>query len=142
MADPALGETLTMAPLIVRDLAIVGPAGGEFGIRGFVDATDLNTGEQVWRTYTRLHVYNRERTMSVHLPPEGGVSGYQFQIDIVKSRNGSSGRRGKYGYKPAPVALPFPNTSQGCSFYRKMQAEHPEASAVAAIALSGAEEPT
>jgi alcohol dehydrogenase (cytochrome c) len=52
IADPALGETLTMAPLIVRDLAITGPAGGEFGIRGFVDATDLNTGKQVWRTYT------------------------------------------------------------------------------------------
>jgi alcohol dehydrogenase (cytochrome c) len=44
VADPALGETLTMAPLVVRDLAIVGPAGGEFGIRGFIDATDLNTG--------------------------------------------------------------------------------------------------
>jgi alcohol dehydrogenase (cytochrome c) len=52
IADPALGETLTMAPLIVRDRAILGPAGGEFGIRGFVDATDLNTGKQAWRTYT------------------------------------------------------------------------------------------
>jgi alcohol dehydrogenase (cytochrome c) len=52
IADPALGETLTMAPLIVRDLAIVGPAGGEFGIRGFIEATDLNTGKAAWRTYT------------------------------------------------------------------------------------------
>jgi alcohol dehydrogenase (cytochrome c) len=52
IADPALGETITMAPLVVRDLAIVGPAGGEYGIRGFVDATDLNTGKQAWRTYT------------------------------------------------------------------------------------------
>jgi alcohol dehydrogenase (cytochrome c) len=52
IADPALGETLTMAPLIVRDFAVLGPAGGEFGIRGFVDATDLNTGKRAWRTYT------------------------------------------------------------------------------------------
>ena len=52
IADPALGETITMAPLVIRDLAIVGPAGGEFGIRGFIDATDLNTGKQAWRTYT------------------------------------------------------------------------------------------
>ncbi len=52
IADPALGETITMAPLVVRDLAIVGPAGGEFGIRGYIDATDLNTGKQAWRTYT------------------------------------------------------------------------------------------
>jgi alcohol dehydrogenase (cytochrome c) len=52
IADPAIGETITMAPLIVRDLAIVGPAGGEFGIRGFIEATDLNTGKAAWRTYT------------------------------------------------------------------------------------------
>jgi alcohol dehydrogenase (cytochrome c) len=52
IAEPALGETLTLAPLVIRDLAIVGAAGGEFGIRGYIDATDLNTGKQVWRTYT------------------------------------------------------------------------------------------
>src|SRR5689334_4216662 len=52
IADPALGETLTIAPLVVRDLAIVGAAGGEFGIRGYIDATDLNTGQQAWRTFT------------------------------------------------------------------------------------------
>ncbi|MBV9968985.1 MAG: PQQ-binding-like beta-propeller repeat protein, partial [Xanthobacteraceae bacterium] len=52
IADPAVGETLTIAPLVVRDLAIVGAAGGEFGIRGYIDATDLNTGKQAWRTFT------------------------------------------------------------------------------------------
>jgi alcohol dehydrogenase (cytochrome c) len=52
IAEPALGETLTIAPLVVRDLAIVGAAGGEFGIRGYIEATDLNTGKQAWRTYT------------------------------------------------------------------------------------------
>jgi alcohol dehydrogenase (cytochrome c) len=52
IAEPAIGETLTIAPLIVRDLAIVGTAGGEYGIRGFIEATDLNTGKQAWRTYT------------------------------------------------------------------------------------------
>jgi alcohol dehydrogenase (cytochrome c) len=52
VADPAVAETLTVAPLVVRDIGIVGSAGGEFGIRGWIDATDLNTGKQVWRTYT------------------------------------------------------------------------------------------
>jgi alcohol dehydrogenase (cytochrome c) len=52
IADPAIGETLTLAPLVIRDIAIVGTAGGEFGIRGFIEATDLNTGKQLWRTYT------------------------------------------------------------------------------------------
>jgi alcohol dehydrogenase (cytochrome c) len=52
IAEPAIGETLTIAPLIIRDLAIVGTAGGERGIRGFIEATDLNTGKAAWRTYT------------------------------------------------------------------------------------------
>jgi alcohol dehydrogenase (cytochrome c) len=34
IAEPALGETLTIAPLIIRDLAIVGAPGGELGNRG------------------------------------------------------------------------------------------------------------
>jgi alcohol dehydrogenase (cytochrome c) len=52
IADPGIGETLTLAPLVVRDVAIVGTAGGEYGIRGFIDGTDLNTGQGLWRTYT------------------------------------------------------------------------------------------
>src|SRR5436190_2994351 len=52
VVDPALAETLTAAPLIVRDVAIVGTAGGEYGIRGFIDGTDLNTGKGIWRTHT------------------------------------------------------------------------------------------
>jgi alcohol dehydrogenase (cytochrome c) len=52
IADPANAEVLTIAPLVIRDRAIVGTAGGEFGIRGFIEATDLNTGKALWRTYT------------------------------------------------------------------------------------------
>jgi alcohol dehydrogenase (cytochrome c) len=52
IAEPAIAETLTIAPLVIRDLAIVGTAGGERGIRGFIEATDLNTGKAAWRTYT------------------------------------------------------------------------------------------
>jgi alcohol dehydrogenase (cytochrome c) len=52
IADPTIGETITLAPLVIRDLAIVGTAGGEYGIRGFIEATDLNTGKAAWRTYT------------------------------------------------------------------------------------------
>jgi alcohol dehydrogenase (cytochrome c) len=52
IADPAIAEVLTIAPLVIRDTAIVGIAGGEFGIRGFIEATDLNTGKALWRTYT------------------------------------------------------------------------------------------
>ena len=46
------GYSKTAAPLIVKDLVVTGIAGGEFGIRGFIDAYDPVTGELVWRTYT------------------------------------------------------------------------------------------
>jgi PQQ-dependent dehydrogenase (methanol/ethanol family) len=47
--DPALSQTMTVAPLIVRDKVIVGISGGEYGVRGHLTAYDLNTGKLVWR---------------------------------------------------------------------------------------------
>jgi alcohol dehydrogenase (cytochrome c) len=46
------GQTITMAPLVVKDKVIVGIAGGEFGVRGFLDAYDARTGARVWRFWT------------------------------------------------------------------------------------------
>jgi alcohol dehydrogenase (cytochrome c) len=42
----------TVAPLVVGDLVVVGVAGGEEGVRGFVDAYKVSTGERVWRFWT------------------------------------------------------------------------------------------
>jgi alcohol dehydrogenase (cytochrome c) len=50
--DVRAGESATVAPLIVKNLVIVGSSGGEFGVRGHLDAFDLETGERRWRTYT------------------------------------------------------------------------------------------
>ena len=52
VAHHASGYSKTAAPLIVKDLVVTGIAGGEFGIRGFIDAYDPETGELVWRTHT------------------------------------------------------------------------------------------
>jgi len=52
VVDPALGYSLTMAPLVVKDKVILGPAGGEYGIRGFLAAFDARTGKEVWRFHT------------------------------------------------------------------------------------------
>src|SRR5690242_13875836 len=38
VADPALGYAVTNAPLVVKDKVIIGSAGGEYGIRGFIAA--------------------------------------------------------------------------------------------------------
>jgi alcohol dehydrogenase (cytochrome c) len=46
------GYYMTMAPLVVKGKVLVGVAGGEFGVRGFVEAFDADTGKPAWKTYT------------------------------------------------------------------------------------------
>ena len=48
IADVSDGETITMAPLVVKDRVIVGASGGEFGIYGWVKGLDLKSGRTVW----------------------------------------------------------------------------------------------
>jgi alcohol dehydrogenase (cytochrome c) len=50
--DVRAGESATVAPLVVKNLVIVGSSGGEFGNRGHLDAFDVDTGEHAWRCYT------------------------------------------------------------------------------------------
>ncbi|HEV2276044.1 MAG TPA: PQQ-dependent dehydrogenase, methanol/ethanol family, partial [Acidobacteriaceae bacterium] len=52
VADTLQGYTITAAPLAIQDKVIVGVAGGEFGIRGFIDAYDAATGKRLWRFNT------------------------------------------------------------------------------------------
>ncbi len=51
-ADPKEGYAFTHAPLVIKDKVIAGTAGGEFGVRGFIAAWDVNTGKEVWRFNT------------------------------------------------------------------------------------------
>ncbi|MBI3678830.1 MAG: PQQ-dependent dehydrogenase, methanol/ethanol family [Acidobacteria bacterium] len=52
IADPALNYSATAAPLAIKDKVIIGIAGAEAGIRGFLDAYDAKTGERAWRFWT------------------------------------------------------------------------------------------
>lgn len=52
MPDEAQKYGGTMAPLIVKDMVIAGVSGGDWGIRGFLDAYDAATGKRVWRHWT------------------------------------------------------------------------------------------
>ena len=45
------GYSITGAPLVVKDMVLTGVAGGEFGIRGFVKAFDVDTGALRWTAY-------------------------------------------------------------------------------------------
>lgn len=51
-ADYRAGYVFTMAPLVVKDKIIVGVAGGELGVRGFIDAYSAETGKRLWRFNT------------------------------------------------------------------------------------------
>ena len=52
IADHLAGYSMTAAPLVVKDMIVTGTGGGEYGIRGWVDAYNAQTGERRWRAYT------------------------------------------------------------------------------------------
>ena len=50
--DYLSGYYMTLAPLAVNGKIMVGLSGGEFGIRGFIQALDAETGKSIWKTHT------------------------------------------------------------------------------------------
>ena len=52
VVDYRKGYSFTAAPLVVKDKVITGPAGAEYGIKGFLEAFDAKTGESAWRFET------------------------------------------------------------------------------------------
>lgn len=50
--DPKVGAVNTNAPHVFKDKVITGISGGEWGVRGYITAYDINTGRQVWRGYS------------------------------------------------------------------------------------------
>ena len=50
--DSSKNESFTMPPLIFEDLVLIGPAGAERGVRGWVGAFSLEDGSEVWRFNT------------------------------------------------------------------------------------------
>ncbi len=51
LGDVKKGESLTGAPIVVKDKVIVGNAGGELGVRGWVQALNVKTGAPVWKAF-------------------------------------------------------------------------------------------
>ena len=80
--DYERGYSLTVAPLIVNDKVIVGTAGGEFGIRGFLAAYDAKTGEEVWKFHT--------------IPGPGEPGHETWENDAWKTGGGSIWLTGSY----------------------------------------------
>jgi alcohol dehydrogenase (cytochrome c) len=62
VAENALGYAIAVSPLVVKDKVIVGVAGGEYGIRGFIAAFNAQTGKEAWK---------------FHIIPEPGEPGHE-----------------------------------------------------------------
>ncbi len=112
------GYSKTAAPLIVGDKVFSGIAGGEFGIRGFVDAYDINTGEQEWRFMTTPGPDNPDsQTWSGDSWRRGGAAtwmtgSYDPELNLVYWGTGNPGpdydgtvREGDNLYSDSVVAL-------------------------------------
>ena len=52
VVDYKQGSVITSPPLVVKNKVITGFGGGEYGARGSLQAYDVNTGKELWRTYT------------------------------------------------------------------------------------------
>ncbi len=51
LGDINTGETITMAPIVVKGKVLVGNSGGELGVRGWLTGIDAETGKIAWRAY-------------------------------------------------------------------------------------------
>jgi alcohol dehydrogenase (cytochrome c) len=51
VAENKHGYYMSLAPLVADDKVMIGASGGEFGVRGFVAAYNLETGKELWKTY-------------------------------------------------------------------------------------------
>lgn len=51
-SDPKDGYSMTLAPLVANGVVIAGVSGAEYGVRGYLEGYDAQTGKQLWRVYT------------------------------------------------------------------------------------------
>ena len=120
LGDINTGETMTMAPLVVKGKVLVGNSGGEFGVRGWLAALDINSGKVVWRAYSTgpdaevligpnfkpFYDSDKGKDLGVHTwPPDqwqiggGTVWGwisYDAELDLIYYGTGNAG-----GWNPA-----------------------------------------
>jgi alcohol dehydrogenase (cytochrome c) len=87
--DAVLGDykaayASTSAPLVIKDKVLIGMGGGEYGVRGFIDAYDAKTGKRAWRFYT------------IPAPGEPGSETWPATGDAWKHGGGATWQIGSY----------------------------------------------
>jgi lanthanide-dependent methanol dehydrogenase len=103
-ADPLKGQTITDAPLVVKNLVLIGVSGGEYGVRGYLSAFDKDTGKLVWKAYSEGPdtdlLFDPEKTIDAATgKPVGPDSSLKtWQTDEWKVGGGTTW--GWYSYDP------------------------------------------
>ena len=97
VADSKAGYSITSAPLAIKNLVITGVAGGEFGIRGFVEAFDAQTGKEVWKFYT--------------VPEPGQTGAETWEEDSWKTGGASTWLTGSFDPETNTIYWPVGNPS-------------------------------
>jgi alcohol dehydrogenase (cytochrome c) len=82
VGSPSDGYSITGAPLVVNGSVVIGVAGGDFGIRGFLAAYDVSTGQQQWKFET--------------IPGPGEVGHETWENDAWRTGGGSTWNTGSY----------------------------------------------
>ena len=100
--DPKAGSTNTNAPIVVGDNVYTGISGGEFGVRGFLAAYNINDGSLVWKAYStgpdEEMLIDPENTMSMGKPVGPNSSLNTWKGDQWKIGGGTTW--GWYTYDP------------------------------------------
>ena len=100
--DPKAGSTNTNAPIVVGDKVYTGISGGEFGVRGFLAAYDINDGSLVWKGYStgpdEEMLIDPDNTMSMGAPVGKDSSLKTWKGDQWKIGGGTTW--GWYTYDP------------------------------------------
>ncbi len=100
--DPAKGETGTSAPMVVKNMVLVGVSGAEFGVHGRLTAYDINNGKMIWRAYStgpdNEMLIDPENTTELGKPVGKDSSLKTWEGDQWKTGGGSTW--GWYSYDP------------------------------------------
>jgi PQQ-dependent dehydrogenase (methanol/ethanol family) len=147
LGDVNRGESMTMAPLVVKGLVLVGNSGGEFGVRGWLSALDANDGSLRWRAYSTgpdadvligpwfKPFYEQDRGADLGMkswPPDKwkqgggtvwGFLSYDPELDLVYYGTGNPGpwnpeQRAGDNKWTAGVFARKPDTGQAAWFYQ------------------------
>ncbi len=100
--DPSKGETGTSAPMVVKNMVLVGVSGAEFGVHGRLTAYDINNGKMIWRAYStgpdNEMLIDPEKTTELGKPVGKDSSLKTWEGDQWKTGGGSTW--GWYSYDP------------------------------------------